>query len=545
MANELSYGIGRITGSPDPVDSTAVLSKATPNHAVPVVSGNTLTYDAVVFPTTTALDQYVWFELPTGGTLTSAQASDGSFGFGQTEWVRIGSSQVYVYGRRLLVGTIVRMNFMAQSSASPSPTNHRPRVSTSIGNYRFTVGNPHTFNLDNYFTDPDGDTLTYHAVSSSTGLATVHVAGNMLTVTPVFQGGPVTITVTATDPRGETVSDTFAVDVIGTSTGVRPPRAVGTIPDVSVDVNDDGATSVAGYFSDPDSNIQAWSAVSSDPSKVSIVSASHGIISYHGVAAGDATITVYAHYNSNRVSQTFRVTAVSAEHVVTHQPVVLSPIVIPNLVPGETFTLNNIGTHFEDLDGTTPSLHLVGDYNRDTATISLQPGTNNLTIKANQVGLTEVKIVARDASGASVQTQFFVEVEKATSTHPTTDVLDFLGERWLTIDEFIVYVGGVERDGDDLDDENREIVDDQRREYGLYYTAAKRDIETFSPDAPFESKNAALVRYGGYMYQKGLAPEAGEFAERNFFVFSGAQRELETYRQYKITTASPDTIVGL
>ena len=534
MANELSYGIGRITGSPDPVVSSSALTKGASQNAVPAVSGSTLDYSNVVFPATTASDQYVWFTLPDGATLTSAIASDGSFGFGTSEWIRLGTSQTYVFNRQLLAGIIVRMNFEA-STPNTGAGDHPPRVSIPIGNYRLTVGTPLTFSLSGYFTDPDGDALTYQAQSSSTGLATASVSGTMLTVSPVAPGGPVTITVTATDPRGHSVTDTFAVEVVGQSTGNRPPRPIGNIPGVSVHVGDDGATSVAGYFDDPDNNIDTWSATSSDSNIVRIVSASHGIIAYHGVTAGTASIAAFAHYGSLQVSQAFQVVVQSADAIVTHQPVVISPIIVPSLVPGESWSVQNVSSHFEDLDGTTPTIHLVSDYNRDTVRVAFSGDT--LTIHAYQVGATEVKLIARDAAGASVQTQIYVNVHKATSQQPSVTLLDFLTDRWLTIDEFIVYVGGEEFDGDNLDDEHTEIVDDQRRNYGLHYTAAKRVIQDTAPEAPFEVKNEALVKFGGYMAQKNLAPAQGEMNESNFFVWSGAYKILARYRQPNVGIA--------
>ena len=537
MANELSYGIGRIAGSPDPVSSSAVLTKGTPSHATPTVSGNMLEFSPVIFPAVTASDRYVWFDLPAGASLRSAMSYDGSFGYGTTGWLRIGSTQTYVFNRRLNVGIVVQMTFETTAPANPSATNHPPRVSTRIGNYRLTVGTPQVLNLDDYFTDPDGDALTYQAQSSSAGLASALVTGNTLTVTPLFAGGPVTITVTATDPRGEQASDTFAVDVIGQSAGNRPPHPTGTIPNVSVNVGDDGATSTAGYFQDYDHNIDAWSATTSDANIIRIVSASHGIVNYHGVSPGTAHITVFAHYGNLQVSQSFQVTVEAVAHTVTHQPVVLSPIVIPELTPGETFVVSNVSSHFEDLDGTTPHLHLVSDYNRDVIRVTLDTSTDALTVHAGQVGSTEIKIVARDDAGESVQTQVYVEVHKAASQHPSTDVLDKFTQRWLTIDEFIVGIEKVRRTGDDLDNESAEIDDDQRRKFALSYLSTKRIIDEEFHNAPYEIKNQALIRCGGYMANKTLNPGPGERAERNFLYWSGAWAMLWPYRPPKVALA--------
>ena len=66
--------------------------------------------------------------------------------------------------------------------------------------------------LNLYFKDPDGDALTYYAVSSDPGLATVAVAGATLTVTPVGYGRA-SVEVTARDPGGLEARQAFFVGV--------------------------------------------------------------------------------------------------------------------------------------------------------------------------------------------------------------------------------------------------------------------------------------------------------------------------------------------
>ena len=66
--------------------------------------------------------------------------------------------------------------------------------------------------LTPYFEDIDGDELAYRAASSDTDVATVRVAGAVLTVTPVVYGSAM-VTVTAEDPEGLTATQTFTVGV--------------------------------------------------------------------------------------------------------------------------------------------------------------------------------------------------------------------------------------------------------------------------------------------------------------------------------------------
>ena len=66
--------------------------------------------------------------------------------------------------------------------------------------------------LTSVFHDPDGDDLTFTAVSSAYHVASMWVEGSTLTVVGTGTG-TATITVTAEDPDGKQVSDEFEVTV--------------------------------------------------------------------------------------------------------------------------------------------------------------------------------------------------------------------------------------------------------------------------------------------------------------------------------------------
>ena len=73
-------------------------------------------------------------------------------------------------------------------------------------------GAPVTVDLTPYFTDVDGDVLTYEAVSSDETAVTTAVSGATLTLTAVVTGAA-TVTVTAADVEGLTATQTFGVRV--------------------------------------------------------------------------------------------------------------------------------------------------------------------------------------------------------------------------------------------------------------------------------------------------------------------------------------------
>ena len=69
-------------------------------------------------------------------------------------------------------------------------------------------------NMASYFSDPDGDPLTYSAVSSNAGVVTTSVSVSTVTFTPMSAGAAsATGTVTAMDPGGLTATQSVAVTV--------------------------------------------------------------------------------------------------------------------------------------------------------------------------------------------------------------------------------------------------------------------------------------------------------------------------------------------
>ena len=114
-------------------------------------------------------------------------------------------------------------------STEPAPTpNRAPLPSGSIPAQTVGVAETATVNLAGYFTDPDGDVLTFGAASSDMAIASVAVSGSVLTVAGVASGAAA-VTVTATDGGGLSAGQSFAVTVPN-----RAPEAVGEIGDLEV-----------------------------------------------------------------------------------------------------------------------------------------------------------------------------------------------------------------------------------------------------------------------------------------------------------------------
>ena len=143
------------------------------------------------------------------------------------------------------------------------------------------------------FRDPDGDPLTYEAISSAPGVAEVSVVGSTMAVTPVASGTAV-VTVMATDRGGSntTAAQMFVVTV--RPPGNQAPEPVGTLAPVTIGVGEAAVTvEVAGAFRDPDGDRLTYGANSSLPA-VASVTVSGSRVTVTAVSAGAAIVTVTA-----------------------------------------------------------------------------------------------------------------------------------------------------------------------------------------------------------------------------------------------------------
>ncbi|WP_420633776.1 Ig-like domain-containing protein [Candidatus Palauibacter sp.] len=142
-------------------------------------------------------------------------------------------------------------------------------------------------NVSRYFTDPDGDTLTYSAATSNPETVIVSQGRMYLTVAAVRKG-TATVTVTATDPYGLEARQAFAVTVPN-----RPPVSTGTIPKLTLATQDVARVDLSPYFTDRDGDSLAYTAEAEDPAIASVVvTGSHVEVS--PLRPGETTVAVAA-----------------------------------------------------------------------------------------------------------------------------------------------------------------------------------------------------------------------------------------------------------
>ena len=183
-----------------------------------------------------------------------------------------------------------------QQSFQVMVPNRPPQPRGTIPSVSVPVGRTTTIDASSYFTEPDGETLTYGATSSNPAVATVTVAGSTVTVTAVAKG-MTNVTVTATDPGGLTATQTVQSTVPN-----RGPEPVGTIPDQTVDAGETVTLDVSQHFSDPDADALTYS-VTSSSSRVARGSISGSALTISAVAPGSATLTVTARDQDGATAQ--------------------------------------------------------------------------------------------------------------------------------------------------------------------------------------------------------------------------------------------------
>ena len=240
-------------------------------------------------------------------------------------------------------------------------------------------GGTSTIDLDDYFSDPDGQTLFHSASTSHTGIALISLSTSNLTITGV-NAGTATVTVAATDTF-VSVSQTIAVSV------KNPPTAVGTIPAISGAVNQAGKTfALSPYFSEPNGQTLTYSASSSDTYYVSVYVNSSNELEVTPRAAGTATVTVTAtNPDGLSATQTFSVTLTESVFV-GEADAVTGLSGEEQLLLGQLLTYNTVifNELYNGSDDTTDWLELRNvsniDIPLDNWQLSIQTGSDTAVI---------------------------------------------------------------------------------------------------------------------------------------------------------------------
>ena len=285
-----------------------------------------------------------------------------------------------------------------QQSFAVMVPNRAPQPRGVLPDVTVPVGETATVDASDYFSEPDGESLTYAASASDADVASVTVAGSTITAMTEAKGSA-TITITANDPGGLSATQTFRLTAPN-----RSPAAVGTIDARMIEVGQTVTLDVAGSFTDPDGDVLTYTAASS-------------VSSVAGASVSGSTVTITA---AGPGTTTITITATDDEGATATQQVsvtVLQPNRPPNRVgsiPPQTINVGDRATvdasrYFTDPDG---------DALRYTATSS-NPGVVRVSVSVSTVTITgasagnaTITVTAGDPEGLTATQQARVTVSQ-------------------------------------------------------------------------------------------------------------------------------------
>ena len=404
---------------------------AAPVNAPPQVAETFPAQVVSVGVTGEPLDLTPYFRDPDGNPLVYAAVSD-DVGVAVVDLPR-GSSLLALHGvaaGEAVVtvtasdphGGSVSQTLTVRTNAAPDIVQPLPAQVVSVG----VTSEP--LDLAPYFEDPDGDSLTYAAASDNPDvvIAEVPEGGSQLVLSGMAVG-EAAITVTASDPRGREVSQTFTVRTNSAPTVAQPiPAQVAAVGGRSELLD------LAPYFEDPDGDSLSYTASSDNPDAViAEIPAGSSQLLLSGVAAGEAVIIVTASDpHGGEVSQTLTVKT-------NVGPAVLRPIADQVVTVGGTSRLD-LARHFWGPNG-TPLTYTATALGNGAITAEVPAGSSQLVLSGLAAGVAVVTVTATDSLGSEVGLTFTVMTNSAPAVaQPLADQVVTVGgaSRLLDLDRY-------------------------------------------------------------------------------------------------------------
>lgn len=286
-----------------------------------------------------------------------------------------------------------RNGLKAQQSMSVLVPNRPPLAIGQIEDREVAVGDSSTVDVAAFFSEPDGQSLTYTAEADSS-LLNVSIVGTTLTVAATAKG-TATVTLTAMDPGGLNAVQSFLVLVPN-----RPPLAEGSVPEHTIEVADSVMVDVAPFFRDPDGDALSYSAVASD-TLVAAAAVVESMITVMALAKGEAIVNVTATDTEGLTArQSFAVM------VPNRPPLVMESIPAQVVEVGHTEDLD-MAPVFSDPDGDSLTYTVVSA-DRSVAWASVVG--NSVSVLGVAKGATTITVTATDTEGLEVVQTFAVTV---------------------------------------------------------------------------------------------------------------------------------------
>ncbi len=356
---------------------------------------------------TVTVDVSPFFSDPDGGTLTyTATSSDAGVVSVSLTGSSLTVTAVAAGTATVTVTAADPDGLTATQSAEVTveAANRAPEAVETIPPQAMTAGDEVTVDVTPFFSDPDGDELTYTAESSDAEVAAAGIEGSSLTVTAVA-AGTATVTVTAADPGGLTATQSAEVTVVAANN--RAPEAVETIPAQAMTEGDEVVVDVSSFFSDPDGDELTYTAESSD-AEVAAAGIEGSSLTVTAVAAGTATVTVTAADPGGlTATQSAEVTVEAANN---RAPEAVETIPARAMTEGDEVVVD-VSSFFSDPDGDELT-YTAESSDAEVAAAGIEG--SSLTVTAVAAGAATVTVTAADPDGLTATQSAEVTVEART-----------------------------------------------------------------------------------------------------------------------------------
>ncbi len=212
-------------------------------------------------------------------------------------------------------------------------TNDAPVLNSAIPDQNADEDDPFSFDFTSFFSDPDGDTLTFAAVQGTTFSTGTNLPAWLTESNGVLSGTPTAadtgtfpVSVTAVDSTGESVEGNFEITVTNFNDA---PTLTGTVADQTVIEDQTLTLDLSSFFSDEDPGDSITFNIPNLPAWLSLNSVTGVLTGTPGDAdVGTVTLTIEASDTFNATtSDSFDVTVtnVNDDPVLNNQSFVVDP----------------------------------------------------------------------------------------------------------------------------------------------------------------------------------------------------------------------------